>query len=289
MKNPYKKKPPWLIRNLPRSPKYESTCSIIKDISLNTVCQEAKCPNKFECYSNGTATFLILGSICTRNCLFCNIENGICKPLDNQEPLKVAKTVKKMNLKYAVITSVTRDDLSDGGAGAFAKTIELIKIKTPNTIIEVLIPDFKENYEALKLVLHARPHVLNHNIETVKGLYPKVRPEAEYSRSLRILEYVKKNTKIPCKSGIMLGLGETDKEIKQTFTDLLNVGCDILTVGQYLQPSKKHLAVQKYVHPKKFDEWKNCALNMGFKQVASGPFVRSSYKAKELFNSRLQK
>lgn len=278
------RKPKWLTRKLPTAPEYEQVRALISKGRLHTVCQEAKCPNQFECFSNRTATFLILGSQCTRNCGFCNVEHGQCAPPDPDEPVRVAQAAKRMELKYVVVTSVTRDDLFDGGAGIFAETIKELRNHIPEVMIEVLIPDFQGKFDALKTVLDAQPDVLNHNIETVPRLYKTVRPQAVYERSLELLHRVSQYSPgIPGKSGIMLGLGEKDNEIRQTLDDLFNSGCKFLTMGQYLQPSKAHLPVSRYVPPEEFEAWKKTALKVGFKQAACGPFVRSSYHAKDLY------
>ena len=283
---PNTRKPPWLTRRLPSGPEYEKIRRLMNRGRLHTVCQEAKCPNIWECFSNRTATFLILGDRCTRNCRFCAVAHSPVAPPDPAEPVRVAETVEKLGLAYVVITSVTRDDLPDGGAGHFAKTIREIHRRIPEAVIEVLIPDFKGDAEALRAVLEARPQVLNHNIETVPRLYATVRPGAVYARSLELLERVKTiDASIPTKSGLMLGLGETTAEIRQTLQDLLDVGCRMLTLGQYLQPSKDHLPVARFVPPAEFEQWQQTAFQMGFSEVASGPFVRSSYHAKELFNA----
>jgi lipoic acid synthetase len=278
------RKPRWLTRKLPSAPEYEQMRSLINDGQLHTVCQEAKCPNQFECFSQRTATFLIMGSKCTRNCCFCSVEEGPSGPPDPEEPRRVAEAVQRMQLKYVVVTSVTRDDLSDGGASIFAETIRQLRKEIPDVMIEVLIPDFQGDYDALKTVLDARPDVLNHNIETVARLYGTVRPQAIYERSLELLQRVLAYTPdIPGKSGIMLGLGETDDEIRQTLQDLHDSGCRFLTMGQYLQPSKSHLPVERYVTPEEFHAWRETALKIGFTEVASDPFVRSSYHAKDLY------
>jgi len=283
---PNTRKPPWLTRRLPSGPEYEKIRRLMNRGRLHTVCQEAKCPNIWECFSNRTATFLILGDRCTRNCRFCAVAHSPVAPPDPAEPVRVAETVEKLGLAYVVITSVTRDDLPDGGAGHFAKTIREIHRRIPEAVIEVLIPDFKGDAEALRAVLEARPQVLNHNIETVPRLYATVRPGAVYARSLELLERVKTiDASIPTKSGLMLGLGETTAEIRQTLQDLLDVECRMLTLGQYLQPSKDHLPVARFVPPAEFEQWQQTAFQMGFSEVASGPFVRSSYHAKELFNA----
>jgi lipoic acid synthetase len=277
-------KPRWLRRSLPTGPEYEKMRQLLKNNHLTTVCQEAQCPNQFECYSEGTATFMILGERCTRNCRFCAV---LHKPLtlpDPGEPERVAEAVEILGLRYAVITSVTRDDLEDGGASLFAETIAAVRKRSPNTLIEVLIPDLQGNWQALKTIVEAAPDVLNHNMETVSGLYPRVRPEAIYERSLELLKQAKNlNPQLPTKSGIMVGLGESRKELVQVWDDLLASGCDILTLGQYLQPSKNHLPVERFVDPEEFAELEQEALARGFAGVAAGPFVRSSYQAEKLY------
>jgi lipoic acid synthetase len=284
------KKPDWLRISLPKGPEYERLRSLIKKYRLNTVCMEAKCPNIFECFSRNTATFLILGSNCTRSCRFCSICTGKTGPPDPEEPVLVARAAAQMNLRYVVLTSVTRDDLPDGGAGIFAETIIEIKKKIRSARVEVLIPDFKGDREALKTVLSAGPDVVNHNIETVSRLYPLVRPEAEYRRSLALLKRVKKYApNIFIKSGIMIGLGETDHEIMETLNDLYDYKCRILTMGQYIQPTGAHLPVHRYLSQDEFDKWRAMAINIGFSQVSSGPFVRSSYRAMEIFQCLCEK
>ena len=279
-------KPRWLRQRLPTGAKYEKVRGVLKKRQIHTVCQEAKCPNLWECFSRQTATFLIMGSYCTRNCRFCAVGHGPSGPPDPGEPARVAEAALNMRLSYVVITSVTRDDLPDGGAGFFAKTIREIRKKIPGVFVEVLIPDFQGNTDALQTVLDARPDVLNHNIETVPRLYPSVRPEADYRRSLEILRRAKQyGPAIPTKSGLMLGLGELPEEINKTLRHLLEVGCGILTLGQYLQPTREHLEVDRFIHPEEFDNWKETALGTGFSEVASGPFVRSSYHAKELYQA----
>ena len=280
------RKPRWLSRRLPSAPEYEEVRALIRKGRLHTVCEEAKCPNQFECFSQRTATFLILGSRCTRNCRFCNVEHGPAAPPDPEEPRRVADAAERMGLRYVVVTSVTRDDLPDGGAGLFAETITEIRRRLPGTRVEVLIPDFEGNRNALKTVLDARPHVLNHNIETVPRLYAQVRPQAIYERSLSLLgRVVAMAPAIPTKSGIMLGLGETEGEVREALGDLRRVECKFLTIGQYLQPSRRHLPVERFVPPEEFDAWRETALAMGFAEVASGPFVRSSYHAKDLYQA----
>ncbi len=280
------RKPDWLKRRLPSGPVYEQVRNLLKEGHLHTVCQEARCPNMWECFSQKTATFLILGDKCTRNCGFCAVAHGPAGPPDAEEPLRVAAAVEQMALKYVVITSVTRDDLSDGGSGVFADTIGNIRDRMPGTFIEVLTPDFMGDIKAIERVILAGPHVFNHNIETVPRLYPAVRPQADYRRSLKVLEMAKKiDPNIITKSGIMLGLGERKEEVIETFQDLLLVGCNILTIGQYLQPTKQHLPVIRFVPPEEFKKLRDDAIRVGFDEVASGPFVRSSYHAKDLFEA----
>lgn len=277
-------KPPWLKIRLKAGPAYHGVLHHIAQGELHTVCQEALCPNQGECFSRGTATFLILGDLCTRNCRFCAVSHGTPEPVDPQEPKRVAQAVKAMGLKYVVITSVTRDDLEDGGAGQFAATIKEIRSAVPDAIVEVLVPDFGGSEEALREVLQASPQVLNHNLETVPRLYPKVRPQAEYKRSLRLLETVRLLApQISTKSGLMLGLGEEPREIEEVMEDLLGVGCRMLTLGQYLRPTREHLPVERYLPPEEFNAWRDKALQIGFSRVASGPLVRSSYNAGEMY------
>ncbi|WP_136808127.1 lipoyl synthase [Desulfosediminicola flagellatus] len=277
-------KPRWLRRSLPTGPEYEKMRQLLKNNHLTTVCQEAQCPNQFECYSEGTATFMILGERCTRNCHFCAVENKPLSLPDPDEPERVAEAVDILQLRYAVITSVTRDDLEDGGASLFAETIKAVRRVRPKTLIEVLIPDLQGNWEALKTIVDAGPDVLNHNMETVADLYPNVRPEAIYQRSLDLIQKVKEiNPQMVTKSGIMVGLGETREQLGKVWDDLLESGCDILTLGQYLQPSKNHLEVVRFVEPEEFAEYEQDALQRGFAGVAAGPFVRSSYQAEKLY------
>ncbi len=281
---PTRRKPPWLKRRLPSGPAYEQTRRLVRKGCLHTVCQEAQCPNQFECFSQHTATFLILGDRCTRNCRFCAVQRGPDGPPDPEEPLRVARAAAEMGLEYVVITSVTRDDLADGGAAVFAATISALREEVPGIRVEVLIPDFQGNARALYDVLDAAPDILNHNIETVRRLYPRVRPQAGYRQSLELLRRAHDHAPdIPTKSGIMLGLGETDDEIRQTLEDLRRHHCRIITLGQYLQPSKAHHPVERFVPPEAFRRWETEAREMGFPEVASGPFVRSSYHAKESF------
>ncbi|NOR26226.1 MAG: lipoyl synthase, partial [Desulforhopalus sp.] len=274
------RKPKWLKRKLPSGPEYERMRKLIRNNSLTTVCQEAQCPNQFECFSKGTATFMILGERCTRNCGFCAVSHKPLGPPDPEEPVRVAEAVTSLSLKYAVITSVTRDDLPDGGASHFVQTIKEVHRQSPGTRIELLIPDLQGNWDALVQILNAGPDVLNHNLETVPRLYSRVRPEAIYERSLELLNQSKKiSPKTPTKSGVMLGLGETVDELRATMVDLLKNGCDILTLGQYLQPSRSHLPVERFVSPKEFESLKKEAMELGFKGVASSPTVRSSFEA----------
>ncbi|MDD3520261.1 MAG: lipoyl synthase [Actinomycetota bacterium] len=258
------------------------TAEILRELNLNTVCEEALCPNRWECFSKKTATFMILGRICTRNCRFCNVEGGIPESLDSAEAVKVAEAVKRLGLKHVVITSVTRDDLEDGGSSAFAEAIlQIKKLRSKDTVtVEVLIPDFKGLVSALKTVIKQKPDILNHNLETVKELYQKVRPQADYHRSLELLSNAKKiDPAIITKSGIMVGLGEKKNEVINLFKDLRKTGCDFITIGQYLSPSKKHLKVTEFVNPEKFKEYEEICKKMGFKFVQSAPLVRSSYHA----------
>lgn len=280
-------KPAWLKKSLPKGGDYQRVKGLLSNAGLHTVCQEANCPNMFECFSKDTSTFMILGSDCTRNCSFCNVTNASPLPVDPDEPMKIAKAALDLNLKYVVVTSVTRDDLADGGASHFADTINAIKSTLPGKPrVEVLIPDFQGNMDALRIVVDAKPDVLNHNIETIAALYPTVRPQADYQQSLDLFKNVKTiNASMPVKSGIMVGFGETVEEIETTLSDLFDHGCDILTIGQYLQPTKAHLAVKKYYSPEEFSELEDKARQIGFKKIAAGPFVRSSYQAKDLFES----
>jgi lipoic acid synthetase len=245
---------------------------------LHTVCEEARCPNMGECWNAGTATFMILGDVCTRSCGFCNVKTGRPEVLDRDEPRRVAEAIGTMSVKHAVITSVNRDELEDGGAEIFAETIRLARAARPGITVEVLIPDFRGDEHALRVLVDAKPDILNHNTETVPRLYPTVRPQAKYTRSLELLERGKQWGMVT-KSGLMLGLGETTEEIVEVMSDLRAVSCDILTLGQYLQPSREHLPVHRYVHPEEFAMLKNRGISMGFRHVESGPLVRSSYHA----------
>lgn len=282
----FQRKPAWLMRKIPGGSVYQNVLGILGQEQLHTVCREALCPNMGECFSQSTATFLIMGNRCTRNCGFCAVLHGNPEPVDSGEPERLAEAAKRMGLNYVVITSVTRDDLVDGGAGHFAETISAVRSRLPEAKIEVLIPDLQGDRKALYKIINAGPDVLNHNLETVPRLYPEVRPQAVYQRSLELLRQVRNiNPKIPAKSGLMLGLGEEAEEIEETLRDLFDAGCRLLTLGQYLQPSSSHLPVQRYVPPDEFEKWKQRAESMGFAGIASGPFVRSSYRAGELLQN----
>jgi len=274
--------PSWLKVKAPGSPKYLELKQLLKEEALNTVCEEAHCPNIGECWTLGTATFMILGDTCTRACSYCAINTGKPQEPDLFEPARVAQTVERMKLEYAVITSVDRDDLKDGGASFFASCIRLINKRVPDCKVEVLIPDFNGDQDALKNVMKSNPSTLNHNIETVRRIFSKVRPKGDYDMSLKLLKSAK-NIKpdIPTKSGMMVGLGETYSEITQTMIDLRNADCDLLTIGQYLRPSQKHWPVVKWYTNSDFQKIKEEGLSLGFKHVAAGPLVRSSYHANE--------
>ena len=268
------------------NPQFDETMFILKSLQLNTVCAEANCPNCSECFSNKTATFMILGTNCTRDCRFCNVSFGSPTAVDCSEPDRIAKAVRKLGLKYVVITSVTRDDLADGGASHFAATIQSLKKETRDTEIEVLIPDLCGNFSALKQITDAAPSVIGHNIETVPALYEHVRPQADYLRSLSILREIKAlNPKIYSKTGIMLGLGETKEQVELLFNDLRDVGCNFLTIGQYLAPSKSHFPIREYITPEQFEEYGNSARERGISFVISAPLVRSSSHARQAFTN----
>jgi len=275
------KKPEWLKVRYNQEAVNE-VAELMKGLKLNTVCKEANCPNLGECYLKHTATFMLLGSICTRNCRFCNVPHGKPLPPDPEEPRHVAEAAKKMGLRHVVLTCATRDDLTDGGAEHFAKTIRAIREVSPGTTIETLISDMKLNTDALDVVMEARPEVLNHNVETVKELQKEVRPSAAYERSLDVLRYCKKkDPSVLTKTGFMVGLGETEEQIDRLLDDILETGCDILTIGQYLQPSKEHIPLARYASPEDFARYKEITLAKGFRHVASAPLARSSYKAWE--------
>jgi lipoic acid synthetase len=282
------RKPPWLKKRIPPFQDIQKVRSILEETELHTVCEEARCPNLGECFTEGTATILILGRICTRNCGFCGVEHGDPVPPDEAEPHHVAQAIKKMGLRYVVITSVTRDDLPDGGASHFAKAIQAIREMDRGIKVEVLIPDFNGDWNSLNRVLQERPDVLNHNIETVHRLYSTVRPEANYKRSLDLLKKSKENyPNILTKSGFMLGLGETNEEVLDLLRELREVGCDFLTIGQYLQPHTNRLPVVRYIQPEEFEAYRKIGKEIGFKMVSSGPFVRSSFHAFQMFEMNL--
>jgi len=275
------KKPDWLRVPYKDNINIDFMTELLKELKLNTVCIEADCPNRPECFSEKTATFMILGTNCTRRCGFCNVGFGVPRPADEKEPERIAAAVKKLNLGYVVITSVTRDDLPDGGAGHFSNVLKAIHKTIPDTLVEVLIPDLT----VLKIITDESPAVVGHNIETVESLYASVRPDAGYNRSLDVLRNIKKLD--PCivtKSGIMLGLGETRSEVLRTFDDLLDTGCQILTIGQYLSPGRRNLRVQEYIKPHIFDEYGDIARKKGFRFVTAAPLVRSSYRVGRIKN-----
>ncbi|MDR0452204.1 MAG: lipoyl synthase [Treponema sp.] len=277
-----KAKPAWLKKKHIVDPNQDFVERILKDLSLNTVCREAMCPNYMECFARKTATFLILGKNCTRNCAFCNLTHNDPLPADPEEPVRVGKAAAGLGLRYVVVTSVTRDDMSDGGAGQFAATVREIRKACPGAAVETLIPDFQGKGPALAAVADSGPDVISHNIETVKYLYSQVRPQADYRRSLGVIKSIGRlDLRIRAKSGIMVGLGESREQVLELFGDLRTAGCSILTIGQYLAPSKKHYPVKEFVKPEVFDEYKQIAAGMGFEYVASSPFVRSSYHAGE--------
>jgi lipoic acid synthetase len=275
--------PEWLRLKLPTSDSFSRTRALLDELKLHTVCESAKCPNHWECWSKGTATFMIAGDRCTRACGFCAVSTAKPLALEADEPARVAEATRRMKLKHVVITAVARDDLKDGGAEHFRQTIEKVRELNPEIVIEVLVPDFLDNDIAIENVLAANPHIYNHNLETVRRLTPSVRHRATYDRSLSVLKKVKakRGDSIHTKSGIMLGLGETEPELFEAMRDLRNSNCDLLTLGQYLQPTLKHLPVVEFVSPEKFAEYKIVAEEMGFVHVASGPMVRSSYHADE--------
>jgi len=274
------KLPPWLKVSMPGSPRYMELKQLMRGHQLNTVCEEAHCPNIGECWGRGTATFMILGDICTRRCHYCAVTTGRPQGVDLMEPGRLAETVKKMGLRYCVITSVNRDDLADGGAFIFAACISRIRKEVPDCKVEVLIPDFGGSRHALARVMDTRPDVLNHNIESTKRVFPRVRPKGDYRRSLELLATAKElDPMAVTKSGIIVGMGETVAEVVETMGDLREVDCDLLTIGQYLRPSAKHIAIDRFYHPSEFTDLSRIGEEMGFKHVASGPLVRSSYHA----------
>jgi lipoic acid synthetase len=275
--------PEWLRIRLPTTESFARTRSLLDELKLHTVCESARCPNHFECWSKGTATFMIAGDRCTRACGFCAVTTARPFALEKDEPARVAEATRRMRLNHVVITAVARDDLPDGGAAHFRRTIEAVRALNPGIVVEVLVPDFNDSDSSIAAVLEAKPHIFNHNLETVRRLTPSIRSRATYDRSLRVLQKakVKAGNSIHTKSGIMLGLGETEEELFTALADLRNVNCDILTLGQYLQPTLKHLPVVEFVTPEKFREYGERARAMSFVHVASGPMVRSSYHADE--------
>lgn len=279
----YVRKPEWIRTKIQGGSASNEVKSIVEDFSLNTVCDEANCPNRMECFERGTATFMILGRNCTRNCTFCNVTREKPDQVSESEPERVGQAVSKLRLKHAVITSVTRDDLEDQGANQFRKVVEEIRKTSPNVSIELLIPDMQGAEDLIDIIINSEPDILNHNVETVPALYDKVRPMAIFDRSIQVLNYVKQaKPHMRTKSGIMLGLGETKDQVMEVLKILRQVDCDMLTLGQYLQPSTSHIPVVEYIRPEEFEEYKEIAEEMGFKRVASGPLVRSSYYAEDL-------
>jgi len=279
-------KPEWLRKRLPVGAAVQAMEGNLEQNHLLTICQEACCPNQGECFSRGVATFLIMGNICTRNCRFCAVDSGTPLVLDINEPLRLAEEVKRLGLRFVVVTSVTRDDLPDGGAGHFARVIEVMRRECPDVGIEVLIPDFQGSRPALKTVVDASPEVLNHNVETVPRLYSSVRPQADYGRSLEVLREAKAlDPSLTTKSGLMVGLGETREEVLEVMVDLRSASCDVITIGQYLSPSTNHHPVVEYVNPEIFEKYRRDALRLGFRDAASGPFVRSSYMAEKYYRT----
>lgn len=274
------RKPDWLRVKLPTGKEYLNVREIVSKHKLHTICESGNCPNMGECWGAGTATFMILGNICTRSCGFCAVATGRPKPVDWDEPMRVANSVKLMNVKHCVITSVDRDDLKDGGSIIWAETVKAIRKVSPETKFETLIPDFAGKWENLQRIIDVKPDIISHNIETVKRLTAQVRIQAKYDRSMELIKRVH-NAGLKTKSGIMVGLGETENEVYEAMDDLRNSGCDVLTVGQYLQPTKKHLPVAEFVHPDKFKRFETAALEKGFRFVESGPLVRSSYHAEK--------
>ena len=277
----HKRKPSWLKTRLPAGKKYMDVREVVERNKLHTICTSGKCPNIAECWGNGTATFMILGEICTRSCKFCATRTGKPIPVDKEEPGRLAETIRKMNLKHCVITSVDRDDLDDGGAAIWAETIRAIKAKNPGTTIEALIPDLDARPELVATVVEAQPEIISHNLETVRRLTPVIRSRARYEVSLETLHLIAESGKVRAKSGIMVGLGETPEEVYETMDDLLAVGCQVMTIGQYLQPTKNNWPVHEYITPEQFEEYRTKGLEKGFEVVESAPLVRSSYHAEK--------
>ena len=274
-------KPKWIRVKLPTGKKYTELRGVVEKYKLHTICTSGSCPNMGECWGEGTATFMILGNICTRSCGFCGVKTGRPETIDWDEPEKVARSIKLMNIKHAVITSVDRDDLKDMGSIIWAETVKAIRRMNPDTTLETLIPDFQGNTRNIDRIIAVRPEIVSHNMETVKRLTREVRIQAKYERSLEVLNYLKQSGNLRTKSGIMLGLGEMEEEVIQTMKDLRSVGLDVLTIGQYLQPSKKHLPVKEFITPEQFKKYETIGLEMGFRHVESGALVRSSYKAQK--------
>jgi lipoic acid synthetase len=275
-----RRKPNWLKVRLPNTPEFNRVAATLADCRLHSICREARCPNIAECFHSGTATFLILGNVCTRHCLYCNVRHGVPSAPDADEPARLAEAASRLNLRYVVVTSVTRDDLSDGGAGLFAECIEALRTMVPGCRVEVLIPDFRGNPQALDVVVKARPDVINHNMEVVRPLFPALRPQGDYDLSLEIIDRIRRyDAKIISKSGFMVGLGEGWDDIIDLMEDLARAGCERLTIGQYQQPRRDNIPVQRYYHPEEFERLREIALGMGFRHVEAGPLVRSSYRA----------
>lgn len=286
------KKPNWLRVTHKASSDLHEVADTVESLSIHTICDYAKCPNRSECYGNKTATFLILGNVCTRNCKYCNVDNQKTKDLDPSEPFQLKHAAEQLKLEHVVITSVTRDDLTDGGSTHFAHVVNTVKTSLYKPIVEVLIPDFNGDYDSIMRIIESHPNVIGHNLETVKRLFNDVRPEANYEQSLHVLQTLSDNTEAYIKSGFMLGLGETDEEVVELLSDLKKAGCQIVTIGQYLQPSQDHYPVKSYISPDKFDHYKGIAEKLGFLYIASGPLVRSSYMASEAvkhINSHMSK
>lgn len=282
----YQRKPPWLLKKIERTDETRQVKHLLRDLGLNTVCEEASCPNLSECFGRGTATFMIGGDRCTRRCHYCDVTTGRPQPLDPTEPRRVAEATRRLNLRYVVVTAVARDDVKDGGAAHFAATIRQIRAAMPQTQIEVLIPDFKGQRDALQTVLDAAPDVLNHNIETVRRIFDDVRPQGDYDRTLELLQRSRQIAPlVPTKSGFMVGLGETTTEVFETMRDLRAAGVDLVTIGQYLQPSKQHVAVAEYITPETYAEYRRYGKELGFRATFAGPFVRSSFHAGELLHA----
>lgn len=279
-----KRLPSWFRQRIGNGSEIDKVLSVLDELKLNTVCESACCPNRHHCYGQGTATFMILGDTCTRGCSFCAVRKGKPLPVDDEEPERISLAVRKLGLKFVVITSVTRDDLTDGGASQFARVVREVKKLNPDVAVELLVPDFRGKRELLEIVLREKVDILGHNLETVPRLYSHVRPQAYYRCSLELLGFVKLvDDSILSKSGLMLGLGETRSEVEEVMCGLRSAGCDILTLGQYLQPSENHFPVAEYVSPERFQEYRKLALGYGFRAVVSGPLVRSSYNAEETF------